>query len=210
MMIKQILFNLGKLFSHLYPYSLSSMLLYARAKIYTGWLSREFKNFGENSNIQMKMNYLRGAKYISIGKSVCIGNNTTLTAWDNYQGEQFTPEIIIGNYTSIGSDAHITAINSIKIGENVLTGKKILITDNAHGTSQLDLSEIAPSQRPLFSKGAVIIEDNVWIGEKVSVMPGVCIGKGSIIAANSVVTKDIPPYSIAGGCPAKVLKQIKN
>ncbi|MBL4677498.1 MAG: hypothetical protein JKY70_15040 [Mucilaginibacter sp.] len=52
----------------------------------------------------------------------------------------------------------------------------------------------------------VIIEDNVWIGETVSVLPGVTIGKGSIIGASAVVTKNIPPYSIAVGNPAKVIK----
>lgn len=91
----------------------------------------------------------------------------------------------------------------------MLTGKKVLITDNAHGESTPDLLDLAPIKRPLYSKGPVYIEDNVWIGEKASIMPGVRIGKGSIIASNSVVTKDIPPYCVAAGIPAKVIKQIK-
>mgnify|MGYP003303828594 FL=1 len=115
----------------------------------------------------------------------------------------------MGDNCSIGEDSHITAINSIRLGNNVLLGKKILITDNAHGTSSAELLEIAPNYRPLSSKGPVVIDDNVWIGEKVSIMPGVHIGKGVIVAANSVVTKNIPPYCVVAGIPAKVIKVMK-
>ena len=59
--------------------------------------------------------------------------------------------------------------------------------------------------RPLISKGCVVIEDNVWLGDNVCVLPGVTIGKGSVIGANSVVTHSIPPYSIAVGTPAKIV-----
>ena len=68
---------------------------------------------------------------------------------------------------------------------------------------------ISPYCRPLISKGPVIIEDNVWIGEKVSIMPGVHIGFGAIIAANAVVTTDIPSYCVVGGIPAKIIKNMK-
>ena len=61
---------------------------------------------------------------------------------------------------------------------------------------------------PLYRKGPVVIEDNVWIGEKASIMPGVHIGKGAIIAANSVVTHDVPAYAVVAGVPAKIVKQL--
>ncbi|MBD5286252.1 MAG: hypothetical protein HDS27_01760 [Bacteroides sp.] len=99
-------------------------------------------------------------------------------------------------------------MNGIYFGRNVLTGKGILITDNAHGATDRKVLEMAPIQRPLESKGKVIIEDDVWIGDKASIMPGVRIGKGSIVAANSVVTRDVPPYCVVGGIPAKVIKQM--
>lgn len=63
-------------------------------------------------------------------------------------------------------------------------------------------------KRELEIKGPVIIGDNVWIGDKVSILSGVTIGKGSVIACNAVVTKDVPSYSVVGGVPAKVIKQI--
>lgn len=68
---------------------------------------------------------------------------------------------------------------------------------------------MAPNQRPLYSKGAVHIGNNVWIGQNACIMPGVTIADGAIIAANSVVTHDIPAYSVAAGAPAKVIKHIE-
>ncbi len=151
----------------------------------------------------------RGLNHISIGNSVYLGQSLQLTAWDKFGEQLFTPQIIIGNNSAIGDNSHITAINSIIIGDNVLTGKRVLITDNAHGASDPNLLEIAPNKRPLYSKGPVVIEDNVWIGEKSTILPGVKIGYGAIIGANSVVTKDIPPYALVGGNPAKIIKILK-
>jgi acetyltransferase-like isoleucine patch superfamily enzyme len=201
-------FLLGRLFSLIYPPLLHRIFEVLKMRIYSGWISCRFNSFGRNSILKPPVNYLLGAKYISVGENVTIGKNVTLTAWNHYLNQTFTPKITIGNGSSIGDDSHITSINEIIIGNNVRTGKKILITDNSHGASKLELLNTAPNKRPLHSKGAVIIEDNVWIGEKASIMPGVHINKGSIIAANSVVTKDIPPYCLAAGIPAKVIKNM--
>ncbi len=123
--------------------------------------------------------------------------------------QHFTPSITLGNNCSIGANSHITAINRISLGNNVLTGPQVLISDNAHGEAEKCLSPIAPYLRPLCSKGEVVIEDNVWIGQGAMIMSGVHIGAYSIIAANSVVTHDIPAYSVAAGSPAKVIKHIE-
>ena len=99
-------------------------------------------------------------------------------------------------------------INKIIIGDNVLTGTKVTITDNSHGIfSEHDLF-FPPELRTLQSDGPVIIEDNVWIGDKVTILPNVIIGRNSIIGANSVVTKNVPPNSVAVGIPAKVIKSL--
>lgn len=119
-------------------------------------------------------------------------------------------EIAIGNGCQIGAYTHLTSINQIILGNNVLTGRYVLITDNSHGETSREEMEISPMKRKVVSKGAVVIDDNVWIGDKVSIMPGVHIGEGSIIAANAVVTKNIPPYSIAAGVPAKVIRIVNN
>ena len=147
-------------------------------------------------------------QYIQIQENTSFGHHCILTAWDEYGLQKLSPNINIGRDCHFGEYNHITAINSIIVGNGVLTGRWVTITDNAHGKSCYEHLCIEPYQRELFSKGPVIIEDNVWIGDKVSIMPNVKIGKSSIIAANSVVTKDIPPFSIAAGVPAKVIKTL--
>ena len=151
---------------------------------------------------------LMGEKYISIGKGTTINEGSILTAWDKYEGQSFTPSIKIGNNCCIGEHAHISACKEIIIGNNVLTGRRIYISDNSHGNCIKEEIEIPPIKRPLYVKGSVIIEDNVWIGERVCILSGVHIGKGAIIAANAVVTHDVPAYTIVGGVPAKIIKKI--
>ncbi len=195
--------------SYMCPYSYVFLLnRFLGRLLYTGWVCREFNSFGSNSYIMPFLSELKGANYISIGERSVIRPRVTLTAYDTYKGQLFHPEITIGNNCSIGEGSHITAINSIKFGNNVRLGKNILITDNSHGESVRELLNTAPNFRPLYSKGPVVIDDNVWIGEKSSIMPGVHIGKGVIVAANSVVTKDVPPYCVVAGVPAKVVKEM--
>lgn len=115
----------------------------------------------------------------------------------------------IGNNVSIGEYSHITCTNKATIGNGVLTGRFILITDNSHGNNTKEVAEIVPLAREICSNGPVYIGDNVWIGDKVTILPNVTIGKSCIITANAVVTKDIPDYSVAAGIPAKIIKTLK-
>lgn len=202
-------FYSARTISYIFPYHIISKLMCKLfTAVYTGWISREFKHFGSDSRIRPKFSLLLGAEHISIGNGCSIGRNVQLTAWSRYGEQTFQPKIVIGNNCAISDDSHITAINSIQFGNNVLLGKKVLITDNSHGSSTPDVLDIAPSKRALYSKGPVIIDDNVWIGEKASIMPGVHIGKGAIIAANAVVTHDVPVGSVAAGVPARIVKKL--
>ena len=94
------------------------------------------------------------------------------------------------------------------IGNNVLLGHAVYISDNNHGMSNSDALKIPPVERQLYSKGAVRIGNNVWIGRHVCIMPGVTIGDNCIIGANSVVTKDVPANCVAVGLPAQIIKMI--
>lgn len=150
---------------------------------------------------------LRGKQFIRISKGFTTGRYCRIEACpiDNK-----SIVLSIGDNVQINDSVHITAMNSVSIGDNVLMASKIYISDCSHGYyegKENDSSpEISPIKRP-YKIGKVIIEDNVWIGEFVSVLPGVIIGKGSIIGANSVVTKSIPPNCIAVGSPARVIKK---
>lgn len=158
----------------------------------------------------------RGGKYISIGKYSFFSNDLYLTAWDKYKintngktiTQHFSPMILIGNDCHFGAYNHITSINKIVIGNGVLTGKWVTISDNSHGYSDMHSLSIAPLNRPLITKGPVIIMDNVWIGDRVTILSGTTIGEGAVIAANSVVTHDVPAFSVVAGAPAKVIKTI--
>lgn len=114
-----------------------------------------------------------------------------------------------GKNVQLNDFVHITAMSNVTIGDNVLMASKIFISDCTHGSYSGDANdsnpESIPIERPLSSK-PIIIEDNVWLGEFVSVLPGVTIGKGTIVGANSVVSKDLPRYVIAVGTPAKPIK----
>ena len=207
--VNSICLATGKILSYLLPYNVKSICERLHVLLYTGYITRRFKRFG-NSRVIPRFRALRGEEFISVGDNCRIGDNVRLTAWKEYRsGQTFNPEIRIGDNCLIGADSHITAINRIIIGDNVLMGDKILITDNAHGPSEPNVLDISPKYRPLESKGPVIIGNNVWIGEKTSIMPGVTIGDGVIIGANSVVTKDIPGYCVVAGIPAKIIKSLR-
>ena len=152
--------------------------------------------------------YTLGESCIHIGVGTHIGEYSYLTAWEHTSaGDDFNPEIRIGENCCFGAWNHITATNKIQIGNNLLTGKWVTITDNSHGETNFETLQMPPIMRPITSKGPVIIGNNVWIGDKVTILPGVTVGDGAIIAANAVVTKDVPAYSVAAGNPAKIIKQ---
>jgi len=204
----KFVFFLGRLTYYIYPYSdniQGSIFSRLKRKIYIGWISNLFDSFGNNSDVTFPVTII-GGKYISIGNFTCIGKNGTITAWDKHQDDIFNPRIVIGNNVNIGEFCHITAINKIIIGNGVLTGRWVTITDNSHGKTDKDSFGLPPIKRNLYSAGAVIIEDNVWIGDKVTILPNVHIGKNVIIGANAVVTKDVPENAVVGGIPAKVVK----
>ena len=171
--------------------------------IYTGYLEKDFASFG-NSSICWRVYNLVGTKYIHIGNGNAFDRGLQLTAWRTNETE---PIIKIGNDCLFRANAHITAIKSIEIGNNLLTGTNVLITDNAHGSSDFENLHISPTKRTLHTKGAVKIGNNVWLGNNVCIMPGVTIGDGVVIGANSIVTHDIPAYCIAAGIPAQIIKQ---
>jgi lipopolysaccharide O-acetyltransferase len=133
-----------------------------------------------------------------------------MEAITRYGGQRFEPQIIIRDNVGAVDFVHIAATCYVEIGNNVLLASRVYISDHNHGIytgdAQSDPND-PPGKRPLDSDKKVIIGDNVWIGQQVSVLPGVSIGEGCVIGANSVVTKNIPAYSLAVGNPAKVIKR---
>lgn len=114
----------------------------------------------------------------------------------------------IGTNVCINHNVHIGVMGSVDIGDDVLIASKVYISDHSHGSYSGELIS-SPYEKPNLRKihiKPVIIEASCWLGENVVILPGVKIGTGSIIGAGSIVTKDIPSYSIAVGNPAKIIK----
>lgn len=150
---------------------------------------------------------IRGRKFIDISDGFTTGPGCRIEA---YPKDNKSKTLFFGKNFQMNDYVHITAMESVKIGDNVLLASKIYISDCSHGSYAGNVHDSSPESipidRPLFAK-PVLIEDNVWLGEFVSVLPGVTIGTGSIVGANSVVSKSIPPYVIAVGSPAKPIKK---
>ncbi|MDO4763207.1 MAG: acyltransferase, partial [Flavobacteriaceae bacterium] len=155
-----------------------------------------------------KDTHILNPQYIEIGENFKTGNRTRIDAIEQYASQHFTPEIIIGDNVSVQNDLHLGCINKVHIGNGCLLASRIFITDHFHGEIRREELNIAPEKRKLSSKGAVIIGDNVWIGEGVVILPNVKIGNGVIIGANSVITKDIPANSVVAGIPARIIKSL--
>ncbi|SHI77299.1 transferase hexapeptide (six repeat-containing protein) [Cruoricaptor ignavus] len=165
-----------------------------------------FKSVGNNFSLR-KDYCISGAENISIGHNFHAMARLRMEAVQSWMGEKFEPQITIGNDVTFNSDVQIQCINKVEIGNNCLFAGRIFVSDHDHGNTDYQSLQIPPSERNLVSKGAVIIEDNVWIGQGVVILSGVRIGKNAVIASNAVVTKDIPAYSVAGGIPAKIIKE---
>ena len=169
----------------------------------------DFKHCSNQVSFQ-QIDSLNGARFITIGKGSCFEKHLNLNAIISPQSKNdfFSSTIItIGSNCYFGAYNHITATNNIEIGNHVLTGKFVTITDNSHGDTAFHTLQTPPINRPLYSKGPVKIGNNVWIGDKATILPNVTIGDGAVIAANAVVTNDVPAYSVAAGNPAKIVKQ---
>lgn len=129
---------------------------------------------------------------------IYIGTNSMITC-----GEE--AEIQIGKNFHATEHLRLTSLNRVTIGNNVLLGSDVTIIDSNHGMNGNDLEKGYNNQKML--KSTVNIQDNVWCGDRVIILPGASIGCGSIIGAGSIVTKDVPPYCIAVGNPARVIKK---
>ncbi|WP_303644583.1 DapH/DapD/GlmU-related protein [Bacteroides caecimuris] len=143
-----------------------------------------------------------------IGDNVYFGKGLWLDEIRHQQKQTFSPSIKIGCNCRFGNFNHIAAVDQIIIGDGLLTGQYVLIEDHAHGTTDEESLHCMPFDRPLYSRGPIIIGNNVWLGDKVSILSGVTIGDGVVVGSNSVVTHDIPSYAVAVGAPARIIKRL--
>lgn len=200
-------FKISYLCGYFYPYRLR-IKFKILSDIFRGQcLCRHFKICGKELMVG-KIGMLRGLKHVVIGDNVSFDDGICLTLWPEHSSVH-PPIMLVGDNCSFGAYNHITCVNSVKIGDNCLTGKFVTISDNSHGNTDMESLAMPPKDRLVSSKGEVKIGNNVWIGDKATILSGVTIGDGVVVAANSVVTKSIPDYCVVAGTPAQIVKQIK-
>lgn len=162
-----------------------------------------------------------GVINVSEKANIFVGPNASIKIDNNCEiigilSAKSGAEINIGKYTTIRSDSVVGAQCRIDIGNYVIISNNVHIYDNNnHPTSPAKRIELCKSGfhsekwNWRYSEcSPITIEDNVWIGERSTILKGVKIGKGSIVASNSVVTKSVPPYCIVAGNPAKIVKHL--
>lgn len=165
-------------------------------------------------NSKMCIDYtakIEGLRNIVVNDKIYAGKHFWLATYEHYQNQSFKPKIVFKGSFYASDFCHIGATNYVEIGDNVLFGSKVYVTDHGHGIYSGNgihsLPEMSPVQRDLNDDKQVIIGDNVWVGDNVVILPGVTIGNGCVIGSNAVVTKDLPDNCIAVGIPAKVIKR---
>lgn len=165
----------------------SKKLMYLLYKITTSWLP-----ISSHSRFAKGLRVFWARKIAShVGKNVNIEKSAS-----------FTPELRIGDNSGVGIKCEMNG--PVSIGNDVMMGPEVVIYTTSHKHDRTDITMI---EQGMDVQKPVIIGNDVWIGRRVIILPGVVIGDGCIIGAGAVVAKNIPPYSIAGGVPAKVIKE---
>ena len=214
--------GLFKLFKYEFIFLLSSWIpgalgLFLRSKLYPLLLGRVGKGviFGRNvvlryphkiflgNNVIIDDNCLIDAKGrdnhgVVIGDNVFVGRNTILLCTDG--------DIFIEDNVSIGFNSEVMSANYVKLGKNVLISSYCFLNAATHDFQRTD---IAVSQQASIGR-KIVLEENVWLAANVTVLDGITVGKDAIVGAGAVVTKDLPPLSIAVGMPAKVIRSRKS
>jgi len=165
---------------------------------------------------------LKHCNKIIFGKTIIIGDNVNINALSKHDikvGNNFSlgansiiectgvirnmgEGLLIGNNVGIAQNCFIQVRGFVEIGDNVIMGPNVSIFSENHNSDDSDL----PINMQGETRKGVKIENGVWIGTRAVILDGVKIGKNSIVAAGSVVTKDVPEFAIVAGVPAKVIK----
>ncbi|MGO9481803.1 MAG: acyltransferase [Candidatus Kryptoniota bacterium] len=165
-------------------------------------LSHSFLSIGRGTRISPPLRF-RNLGRISLGSNVQIHSGCWIQAIaSRANGKQAV--ISIGSNASIGMNATISGVHSIVIEDCVLLGRNVYISDHGH--------EFEDINTPIYLQGLrkvarVRIGYGAWLGQNVVVLPGVSIGRNSVVGANSVVNSDIADYSVAVGSPARIVKK---
>jgi len=169
---------------------------------YTLAMRSSFASWGVKSKLGRHARLVE-PKMIHVGNGVTLGEYAWLNAKNDLKNDM--PTLFIGDGTYIGRFVQINAWQGVRIGRNVLIADRVFISDADHNYDDINIPIIG--QGDSFN-GEVILRDGCWLGIGAVILPNVTIGRNAVIAANSVVTCDVPDFAVAGGIPAKIIKQL--
>lgn len=181
---------------------LDAMILAQRARdrLFTALAAGGFAEFGTGSRILLPTR-ISGAQHMSIGSGVLIGAGSWLIV---PQQREPGPNIVIGDRVRINTTS-ISAVHRVELEEGVAIARGCYISDHSHGFADPDI----PIRDQLIDRVApVLIRRGAWLGQNVVVLPGVTIGRGSVVGANSVVRSDVPDRTVVAGTPARVIREL--
>lgn len=206
MCLKDMLSKLGFFLSFLYPLKAINGVRAINKIMYSAKIQRKIGTKGARFKITPYMNLI-GEQYMYIGEGFTALSGMIMQCYDSYlSGQQFLPKLTIGKNAYFGPNCHIGCINEIIIGDNLLAADHVYISDHQHGDLSVSEINIPYIDRALYSKGRILIGDNVWLGQNVVILPNVTIGNNVTVGAGAVVTKDIPDNCIVAGIPAKIIR----
>lgn len=171
----------------------------SRDKAFSMSVAGGFHSFGRNSVVQVPAR-IKNAHRIAVGEGVFVASGSWLHVLED--GDDVALEI--GDGASIAEGCVFSSVRSIRLGTKVSLARYVYVADHTHAYDDPD----APSlEQGITDVRPVEIGDGAWLGQNVTVLPGVRIGKGCVVAAHSVVSTDVPDYSLAAGAPARVIRR---
>jgi acetyltransferase-like isoleucine patch superfamily enzyme len=188
------------------PLTLFSQVL---TKLYSLWISTTYPFASKGSNLSIHPTTVlcrRVASGIKLGSSVIIRNNAWLNTFDLAESDS-EAKIIIDDHCVINAQAVISAKNNIHLERDVMVSACTLIMDHNHAYEDIRLPIKAQG---LTRGGTILIEQGCWIGHGAAIVSGqgeLVIGRNSVVAANALVTKSFPPYSVIVGNPARLARR---
>lgn len=181
------------------------LLQQAYAHAVTRLVRRGFAGFGTKSVIQPPVRLADTAK-VRIGSGTYIGPGCWIQGGSESLGWcSDEPTVLIGDRVSITGQTTISGARSVRIGDNVLIGRGVHISDHSHAYSEAK----AVRDQGISAPRAVEIQDGAWLGQNVVISPGVTVGRFAVVGANSIVTHDVPARTVVAGAPARVIRELE-